>query len=265
MVAFTMRLPRTIVIGTVVLAALALSAHSAHGQSSGYAAQRDRWSFELTPYVWAAGMNGDIEVRDRKASVDPSFSDLFKDLDFGVMGAAEVRYDRWGFLLDGLYMKLSKDAVSTPFRLFSSVDVDQKTGMVEGYFMYRPIWLDVFTLDVMAGARAWILDTELKFKAGVLPNETVSHSTSFADPLIGFRAKYYLTDKFSLSLLGDVGGFHVSSNVTWQAFGGFEWRFAEHWTALAGYRALGLDIEKRHQIKVDAVFHGPVLGISYRF
>jgi opacity protein-like surface antigen len=263
MVTFTMRLPRTIVIGTVVLAALALSAHSAHGQLSGYSAQRDRWSFELTPYLWAAGMSGDIEVKNRTANVDPSFGDLFKDLDFGVMGAAEVRYDRWGFLLDGLYMKLSKDA-DTRGRLFSSVEAILKMGMVEGYFMYRPVWLDVFTLDVMAGARAWIIDTELQFKGGILPGADVSHSTSFADPLIGFRARYYLSDKFSLSLLGDVGGFGASSHVTWQAFGGFEWRFAEHWTALAGYRALGLDIEKR-QIKIDAVFHGPVLGISYRF
>jgi len=258
-----MRRRRTIVIGVLVLAAIVLSVQTAHAQSPGYATERNRWSFELTPYLWAAGMNGDIEVKNRTANVDPSFGDLFKDLDFGVMGAAEVRYDRWGFLLDGLYMKLSKDA-DTRGQLFSSVEAVLKTGMVEGYFMYRPIWLDVFTLDVMAGARAWILDTELEFKPGILPGATVSHSTAFADPLIGFRARYSLSDKFSLSLAGDVGGFGVSSNVTWQAFGGFEWHFAQHWTALAGYRALGLDIEKR-QIKIDAVFHGPVLGISYRF
>jgi hypothetical protein len=259
-----MKPPRTIFIGALVVAAIVLSVHTAHAQSPGYATERDRWSFELTPYLWAAGLNGDIEVRNRKASVDPSFSDIFKDLDFGIMGAAEVRYDRWGFLLDGMHLKLSQDGVSTPFRLFSTVDVDSKLGMVEGYFMYRPVWLDVFTLDVMAGARAWILDTELKFKPGALPGETVSHSTSFADPLIGFRARYNMTDKFSLSLFGDVGGFGASSTVTWQAFGGFEWRFAQHWTALAGYRALGIDIEKR-QIKIDAVMHGPVFGISYRF
>src|SRR5262245_5773017 len=157
-----MRPRRTIFIGALALAAIMLSVHLAHAQSPGYSGERDRWSFDITPYLWAAGLNADLEVKNRKASVDPSFSDLFKELDFGVMGAAEVRYDRWGFLLDGLYMKLSKDGVSTPHRLFSEVDVEQKTGMVEGYFMYRPVWLDVFTLDVMAGARAWILDTELK-------------------------------------------------------------------------------------------------------
>jgi opacity protein-like surface antigen len=239
-----------------------LSAVPAFAQS-GSSGDRNQWSFEVTPYLWAAGLQGDVEVRNRKASVDPSFSDLLKDLDFGVMTAAEIRYGRWGFLFDGMYMRLSKDG-DTPGPLFAGVDVVSKTGIIAGSFMYRPVWLDRFTLDILAGARAWILDTELEFKPGILPGVTVSKSTAFADPIIGLRAAVNVTDRLSVSVLGDVGGFGVSSDLTWQAFGGIEYRFARHWSARVGYRALGIDFEKA-QIKLDAVMHGPVLGVSFRF
>lgn len=89
----------------------------------------------------------------RSTRMDPSFGDLLKELDFGAMLAAEVRYGRWGFLFDGMYMKLSKDA-DTSGPLFSGADVTSKTGIIGGAFLYRPVWLDRFTLDVLAGARA---------------------------------------------------------------------------------------------------------------
>jgi len=246
----------------IFFAAIVLAAAPAFAQAGPYAA-RNQWSFELTPYLWAAGLQGDVEVRNRKASVDASFSDLLKDLNFGAMLAGEVRYNRWGFLFDGMYMKLSEEG-DTPGALSSGVDVVSKTGIVEGAFMYRPVWLDGFTLDVLAGARAWILDAELKFKPGLLPGTTISRTTAFADPIVGLRAVMNVTDRLSLSVLGDVGGFGVSSDITWQAFGGIEYRFATLWSARAGYRALGIDIDKR-DAHINAVLHGPVLGSSWRF
>jgi hypothetical protein len=57
------------------------------------------WSFQITPYLWVAGFEGDLSARGRSATVDPSFSDLVKDLDFGAMLLAELRYDRWSLLL----------------------------------------------------------------------------------------------------------------------------------------------------------------------
>ena len=99
---------------------------------------------------------------------------------------------------------------------------------------------------------------------GLLPGTTVSKSTSFADPIVGLRVGVNVTDTLSLSVLGDVGGFGVSSDVTWQAFGGLAYRFAQHWSFRAGYRALDVDIEKP-DIKLDAVMHGPVFGLGIRF
>jgi hypothetical protein len=144
--------------------------------------------------------------------VDPSFSDLLKDLDFGAMLLAEARYDRWGLLLDGFYSKLSKDA-ETPGPLFSSVDATSQMGMIGPSLAYRAVLTDRFTLDVLGGARIWFVDTELDFKPGLLPGVKVDQSKSWVDRIIGLRLGVELADRFFFRALGDVGGFGVGSDL----------------------------------------------------
>ena len=55
----------------LMMLAVLLAASPASGE--------EPWSFELTPYLWASGLHGDLSARGRTASVDSSFSDLVKD------------------------------------------------------------------------------------------------------------------------------------------------------------------------------------------
>jgi opacity protein-like surface antigen len=249
-------------VALVVLAVAAAGALPAWGQAP-TPPKPGPWSFEATPYLWAAGLHGDLSARGRSATVDPSFSDLLKDLDFGAMLLAELRYDRWGLLLDGFYMKLSKDA-DTPGPLFSEVDVTSRMGMLGPSLGYRAVLTDRFTLDVLGGARIWFVDTELEFKPGLLPGVTVDQSKSWVDPIVGLRLGAQLTDKIFLWALGDVGGFGAGSDLTWQAIAGIGYRFNPRWSVTAGYRALGLDFQ-RDGFELDVIMHGPVVGVGFRF
>jgi opacity protein-like surface antigen len=65
-------------------------------------------------------------------------------------------------------------------------------------------------------------------------------------------------------VLGDVGGFGVGSDLTWQAFGGVSYDINETWSIKAGYRALATDYENGG-FRLDAVSHGPVVGLGVRF
>jgi hypothetical protein len=221
------------------------------------------WSFEVTPYLWAAGLHGDLSARGREASVDPSFKDLVKDLDVGAMLATELRYDRWGLLFDAQYLALSKDG-ETSGPAFSDLDVESKTVVLAPTLAYRAAWLDRFTLDVLAGVRVWIVDTELEFSPGLLPGVKVDQEKSWADPIIGLRAGFPLTPKVSLTALGDVGGFGAGSDLTWQGLVTFNYRFSPRWALRAGYRALGVNFD-RGGFELDVIQHGPIFGVSYRF
>jgi len=79
--------------------------------AAGTPAQADEpWQFQIAPYVWIAGLDGDVGVLPGvpPSSVDASFSDIVDNLDFGFMLAGEARKGRAGFLADILYTDISQ-------------------------------------------------------------------------------------------------------------------------------------------------------------
>ena len=66
------------------------------------------WSFSIAPYVWGAGISGEVGAFGLPTvDVDASFSDIFDHLDFGAMLASELRYGRFGIATDLVFVKLS--------------------------------------------------------------------------------------------------------------------------------------------------------------
>lgn len=88
----------------------------------------------------------------------------------------------------------------------------------------------------------------------------------WVDPFLGARLSAEVTERISLTLMGDVGGFGIGSaaNFAWQAAGLLGWRFAEQWTLLAGYRARGIDRDQG-DFGIDTIMQGPVVGVAWRF
>jgi hypothetical protein len=67
------------------------------------------WEFSITGYGWLAGLNGDVGTLPPlpPIHVNASFRDILKNLDMGLMGAAEARYGNFLFIGDAMYVKLS--------------------------------------------------------------------------------------------------------------------------------------------------------------
>ena len=104
--------------------AAALAASSAAGaqaQADGDAdsAGSSRWSFTITPYLWAAGLDGSTTASGVGSEIDTGYSFLSLDnLDLTLAANLEARKGRWTVLLDGLYVEFS-DAFDRP-----TVDAD---------------------------------------------------------------------------------------------------------------------------------------------
>jgi hypothetical protein len=90
---------RTAAIGVAVLATLCGKAALAQD------AEQD-WSFELTPYLFAANMDGTAGMRGLKAKVDLDIDTILDHLDHAFMGQFEMRRGPWGFGFEGIYFKL---------------------------------------------------------------------------------------------------------------------------------------------------------------
>jgi hypothetical protein len=218
--------------------------------------ETNRWTFDVTLYLLAAGMSGDVTVRGVPADVDVGFDKIWDNLEFGAMGKVRVGYDRWALTTDVVYMGLgaSKNGVS--------VDLDQ--WVVEPTLSYA--FCKEF--ELMAGTRYNNLSGEIR-GPGILPTPRIPTGTQdWWDPIVGTNLRLPLGRNFSFNVRGDVGGFGVGSDFTWQAFPWFGWQFAKWGSLQAGYRWVYSDYETGSgtgKFKYDILTQGPQLGLTFHF
>ena len=93
----------------------------------------------------------------------------------------------------------------------------------------------------------------------------------WVDPFIGGRLRHGFGDNKELTLEGDVGGFGVGSDFSWQVVAtyGFDVNcFGTPLHTVIGYRALAVDYSKESAYGeniLDVVLHGPLLGVNLRW
>lgn len=111
------------------------------------------WGFVIEPYLWAMGLSGTTGVSGvPAANVAFDARDILQNLEWGVMGAAEVRKGRWGLLADGFYAELSGSSELGGV-LYESGSMDVQQGLASLALAYRIIDDRRGFLDVYAGAR----------------------------------------------------------------------------------------------------------------
>lgn len=231
---------------------------AASGEGSG-------WEVSITPYIWAAGMSGDIALPrfGQSVSVDRSFSDTLEDLDFAFMATVAARRNRFIMIGDIMYLDMSARANNIAGTTFLSGDVDTSILIGTAAVGYRVVDEGPAYVDVLAGARLVSLDVEVglaapigSFRGGADPSDV-----SF---MLGVRSRVPLSERLALGVYGDFGSFIEDSDVKWQLLGTLQYSISNRWTAVAGYRHLSIDHESTNLV-FDVDLSGPLLGISYRF
>jgi hypothetical protein len=223
----------------------------------------DKWQFQLTPYLWIAGITGQVGVGPGSVDVDTGITDTNVDLNFGFMGTFEARKNRIVFLTDLQYSNLGTDN-DTPGPLFSRVSADFKTFILEPQVGYRIIdnpEKGAF-VDVSGGIRYWHLRTDITFERGLLPNIFVTRSRDWVDGVAGLRGHAHVTPKFFLTGEADLGG--GGSNFTYQLFGGGGYLVGKRYALIAAYRYLSVNYNK-DDFLFDTALHGPVFGLGIKF
>jgi hypothetical protein len=208
-------------------------------------------------------------VKGTEADLDVSFGDVLDVLDFAAEGRVEaIKDNRWGFFIDGTYLKLGPEVKQGPVHL----RVGYKYWLWELGGLYRAATWETKhgngAFDLLLGGRYTSMDVDLDFRNLPLPD--VSGSQDWTDLIAGARVAIDLPHDWSISLRGDLGGFGIggSSNLSAQGILAARWRFAPAWEAVIGYRALYQDYENGRgadKFAYDATTHGPLLGVGYRF
>lgn len=231
------------------------------------------WAVQITPYMWAAGLKGNISPFRRAPTigVEKSFPDVVDDLNFGGFVNIWARYDRFVFSGDVMYVNTTDSHTSGPLPAFlpvppgttisGSADTRQFTATLQGG--YRVIDTDRFTLDALGGVRLWHVSNDVTVSA---LGRSLSYGESFgwADPVVGARAFLALTDAFSLQAQADIGGFGAGSELTWSVLATANYVVNDNLSLSAGYKVLDVDYDHGGHV-YDVRLSGPVIGATWRF
>jgi opacity protein-like surface antigen len=260
-----MHMKRFLSIVLALIATFMLMAAPAAAQTQTGTTQENQWQFEFTPYLWLAGIEGDVRHgRFGSGGVEASFTDIFQNLNGAFMGTLEARKGRWGILLDTIYLSIS-GTVDTPDRAIGDVDVKLKTGIYSLAGLYRAVEKP-FALDILAGVRYATVSADLDIEPGRFPQimqgRSVSDSMHWWDGFAGMRALIPLSERWSMLGYVDIGS--GGSNFTLQAVAGVNYQISKHFVIKGGYRFIMIDVEDSAFV-YDVKLAGPYLALGIRF
>jgi len=223
----------------------------------------DSWRVTVAPYFLGAGMNGTTTVKGQDVTVDMSFSDILKNLQFGAMGLVVARKGQWGVGGDAIWMALGANGTAP-----GPVGVTASTDMSQGAFAFYGLRRLAPYADVFFGGRVNYLSANLRINSP-LQVRSVDGAKTWFDPLVGLQLRTPENGKrWHAQVYTEFGGFGVGSTFTWQIFPTVGVDVAK-WASLEfGYRWLDIDYssgENTTLFKYDVLTQGPVLGFAFRF
>jgi opacity protein-like surface antigen len=241
---------------SVAVALVLLPAAPAAAQSD--APPPGTWQFQVTPYLWLAGVSGRVGLGiGSGAPVEAKFSSLFQDLKMGLMASFEGRRDRWGFLFDGMYIKLGATSpLESPY-VDATLDETQQIYQLGGTYRLNRGKVPV---DLVLGARYFYLNTTLTLTGPVGLGKSVSKS--WVDAIVGARVQVPIAERLCLVGYGDVGS--GGSNLSWQALAGLSYDFSKTVSGKVGYRYLSIDYDSVGFL-YDMAQGGFFLGVGIAF
>jgi hypothetical protein len=221
----------------------------------------------ITPYLWIPAVETTFTIRDFPVEGESTTSpfSVFDELQFALMGTAEVGYGRFGLITDLLYVALGSDySASLPNETVIRSEFDLDLGSALGVLTYRVVDEPRVKLDLAGGAR-FIWTTVGAELAGSGGSRFDAEATiSLVDPVVGLHGGYGIDENWGLSGMANVGGFGVGTELTWEAIATIDYRFNETVALRLGYRVLSMDLAMR-ELELDVLLHGPVLGLAITF
>ncbi|MCP4899444.1 MAG: hypothetical protein GY906_20965 [bacterium] len=222
----------------------------------------DGWLWSITPYVWASDISESLLIRDEiEGGSDTSFSDLVEIADTTLQIHFEGVKDHWGMFADYTYVELSDSKVGEMEIL--RLDVDITETVLEAGAIYRPGGRSG-NFDLLFGVRQLTVDEKYNLQIGQFGPFESRIDEGYVDALVGARYRIPLSDRWVISLRGDVSA--GGTDYMWTAHGILGWRFgAKRNSAIfVGYQYRDMEFTKG-EIDVKKNLSGFGLGVKIGF
>lgn len=223
------------------------------------------WSVTLSTYGWLAGFSGRSRpfAQAPTVSFDKSFSDVWDSLDAMLFANVMARRGRFVMLGDLTHTSSSASgriAALPGLEARGSYDQDTLLGLAG----YRVQESATHAFDLYGGLRLWRVRSSAS--ASLAGQTVVAAEDRFwwLDPVLAARYRQALGERGELLGYGDVGGFGLGSDLSWQLLVLYNHRVHARWTLSGGYRVLSTDYDDDGHLH-DVRIAGPLLGLTWHF
>lgn len=223
---------------------------------------KHKWHYVLEGYMMFPNMSGQTTFRNLpEVEVDASAGDILGHLNIGAMLYAEATNDNWAITSDILYMNLGQEAQQGNFVTSGDVTMKEMCWELAGLKRITP-WL-----DAGVGGRLLSLNAEIDIVT-LKDFRSESATRTWFDPVIIARSNHIFNEKWILQVRGDMGGFGIGSDFTWQGQVYAGYRFSKLFQATVGYRYIGIDYDKgegQDRFLYDIDTYGAVIRFGFNF
>src|SRR5262245_64920446 len=237
------------------LLAAAVSSAIAHADET----RTEGLNFEMTPYFWAAGQDGKLDIGNESVHFNRDFSDLLDNTDAAFMGLAVISYDRFVLYADYDYLSLSSDehsnsGVIAPPGTKIKTETDSGIGTYGGGYRFNTFGTN--TIDVLIGAQLTDIQTKIKAAGNSLENKD-----SLTDTVVMLRPSLQLSEHWRLNPTMAYG-ISGDSDTTYSLMPQLQWQFSDSFALRFGYKKLYYEF-KDNGNGLDTTFSGPFLGVGW--
>lgn len=231
-----------------------------------------KFSFSIVPYAWLQSVGGTVgyDAEGNKFGFNKTFSEAVKYLKMAVAFTGKFKYERVSFVYDISYINLKgfgTEVQNENAPHIESANWTAKQAMYDLFLTYLfPSKSKKTMVDMYGGGRLWNLESESTILDTAGGSTMSSYSNSWLDPVIGVNAEYLLSKdmKWAAWTKGDIGGFGVNSQMTWQLNAGVAYMLSKNIPTTLGFKYVGVNYDNDGR-NWTVNEYGFTLGIGYRY
>lgn len=226
-------------------------------------AQDAAWGFEVTPYLWGGGIDGDVTLRGHKVEVDRGFDDLVDRLDFSG-SLLSIGYREHFVVWTQLdYIATDTDELDTdeqPLGGQARLESDFFAGTLGmGYIFGEPHGRR--HVDLLLGAKYLSVENDLAL-AGI---GQFKRDKDYLDPVVIVRPAWRISERWLFNPTFQIGG-GVDADLIWELQPQLQFQINDNLGLRFGYRNMYYDLESENGLnKFDGSYRGFVIGLGGTF
>ena len=216
-----------------------------------YAQSESSWSNQGLIYLLGPTLDGTSGIGPIDTDVDMSAGDVFDNLDSAFLGMYRGEGERWGVMIDVVYMDLKADGSGDGGAFSGEVEVEQTTAIASATYRLSP------TTQLLAGALYNDVSAGISLRGPTDRIREQSAGDDWVDPIVGVLFETPIRGgNWSFTGAAQLGGFGVGADLVTILTGDI------------GYRYLDFDYEDGDgldRFKFDMKEHGPAVGWRFDF